>query len=37
MKVLFAAFLSIQVPYLSYTGKGNEGVEVALFLVCCFE
>jgi len=37
MKVLFPAFLSIQGPYLSYTGKGNEGLEVVSFLVCCFE
>lgn len=37
MEVLFPAFLSIQGPYLCYTGKGNEGLEVASFLVCCFE
>jgi len=37
MKVLFPAFLLIQGPYLCYTGKGNEGLEVASFLVCCFE
>lgn len=37
MKVLFPAFLSIQGPYLSCTGKGSEGLEGASFLVCCFE